>query len=350
VALLGILGLIIFVIGIAALFKGEIPQLRISNRKIAGLVVVAGLVVFFVAVAATDTEETPVAENEIEETVVPDEEDKEKDPEKEDEPLEENGEPAEDEKDEDTEEKPELKAYCFDVGQADATLLKGQEAKILIDAGHWQRSEVVSHLNSANVERIDKFIATHPHADHIGQADEVLNSFEIGKVWICGNEHDTQTYEDFVEAKEGENVRKPRKGEEYEVGNMEIEILNPASLTGDLHRDCLSLRIEYGEVSFLFTGDAEEDAEMAMLNSEQSLDADIYQLGHHGSRTSSNRPFLREVDPEVGIYSAGEDNEYGHPHDRITDKFDDKSIDMHGTKEYGTIKVITDGVDFEVVK
>jgi len=236
------------------------------------------------------------------------------------------------------------------VGQADATLLKGPEAKILIDAGHWERSDVVSHLNTVGVERIDKFIATHPHADHIGQAEEVLTSFEIGKVWVCGNEHDTQTYEDFVVAKENESVSKPRKGEEFEVGNMEIEILNPASLTGDLHRDCLSFRVDYGETSFLFTGDAEEDAEMAMLNSGKDLGADIYQLGHHGSRTSSNRPFLREMDPEVGIYSAGEDNEYGHPHDQITDKFDDKDIELYGTKEDGTIKVTTDGVDFEVVE
>jgi len=93
VAFLGLLGLIIFIIGLVALFKGEIPQLRIFNRKIAGVVVIAGLVVFFSAVAATDTEETPVAENEIEETMVPDEEDKEKDPEEDDEPLEENDEP-----------------------------------------------------------------------------------------------------------------------------------------------------------------------------------------------------------------------------------------------------------------
>src|SRR5699024_5171551 len=135
----------------------------------------------------------------------------------------------------------------------------------------------------------------------------------------------------------------PQVGEIFDVGSMELLVLHPESLTGGLNEDSLSIRFTYGDVSFVFTGDAYKNEDLMMLKRGLPLKADFLQLGHHGSSTSSDPTFIEAVDPNYAIYSAGLDNQYGHPHVEIVDYFKKTDITLLGTDIHGTIKVTTDG-------
>ena len=248
----------------------------------------------------------------------------------------------------------DLQVHYLDVGQADATLLVHDEVAVLIDAGHWQRSEVTGYLATLGIDRLDLVVITHPHADHIGQFDQVMAAVEVDEVWWSGSVTTTQTFERAVAALEASTAdyEEPRAGQSTTVGPLSFDIVNPPSnvdLT-DLHDASLGLRVTYGDVRFLFTGDAEAPAEQRMVaTADQQLAADILKLGHHGSNTSTTAPFLDAVGPQVAIYSAGVDNEYGHPHDEVIQRVQAAGIEIFGTPVHGTITVTTDGASWDII-
>ncbi|GGK35699.1 hypothetical protein GCM10010965_30830 [Caldalkalibacillus thermarum] len=243
-----------------------------------------------------------------------------------------------------------LYGHFIDVGQGDATLLQGPDFTVLIDAGRHDRNDVVPYLQSVGVESIDLLVLTHPHADHIGQADKVLNTFEVTEVWMSGDEHTSLTFERVIDAiaESGANYNEPRAGEVYEIGSLTIEVVNPDELTGDFHEGSISLRAIYGDIKFLFTGDAEAQTEKAMIERGHDLKAHIFQAGHHGSSTSNTQEFLEAVQPEIIIYSAGKDNPYGHPHKEVVQRILDMGIALYGTDVHGTVIVETDGKTYEI--
>ncbi|MDQ0338866.1 beta-lactamase superfamily II metal-dependent hydrolase [Caldalkalibacillus uzonensis] len=241
-------------------------------------------------------------------------------------------------------------AHFIDVDQGDATLLEGPDFTVLIDAGRHDRDDVVPYLKSVGVEYIDLIIGTHPHADHIGQLDRVLAEFPVQEVWMSGDTHSTRTFERAVEAilQSDATYYEPRAGETFEIGSLRIEVVHPETLTGDLDEGSISIRAVYGEVALLFTGDAGQASEQEMIARGHQLQADIFQLGHHGSSTSNGEEFLQAVKPKVAIYSAGQDNSYGHPHREVVQLISSLNIPLYGTAEHGTIWVITDGAEFSV--
>ncbi|MBR7554744.1 MBL fold metallo-hydrolase [Allobacillus sp. GCM10007491] len=247
-----------------------------------------------------------------------------------------------------------LTVHYIDVGQGDATLLQAVEGEetfnLLIDAGDWTGDEVVPYLKSQSVESLDVVIGTHIHADHIGQLDEVIQKFPVDEVWMTGNVHTTSAFEDVLTAIEQSEASyvEPRSGEEFEIGPFLVEVYHPTELSGDFNDDSISTRVTYGDVRFLFTGDAEAGAEEEMLANGFDLDADIFQLGHHGSSTSNTPAFVQAVDPEVAIYSAGLDNDYGHPHYETVELMNKMGIDLYGTEAHGTIVVESNGERFSV--
>ena len=247
----------------------------------------------------------------------------------------------------------DLEVHFIDVGQADATLLVHDEVAVLIDAGHWQRSDVVPYLRSQGVDALDLVVVTHPHADHIGQFDQVLDAFEVDEVWWSGSETTSQTFERSVAALEASTAvyEEPRAGDTTTLGPLGIEVLNPPVGVGlaDLHDASLALRITYGEVRLLFTGDAEAATEARMVDqSVELLAADVLQLGHHGSRTSTTAGFLSIVDPAIAIYSAGAGNSYGHPHGEVVSRVTAAGTELYGTDVHGSVLVTTDGSRIEV--
>ncbi|MFD2044776.1 MBL fold metallo-hydrolase [Ornithinibacillus salinisoli] len=245
----------------------------------------------------------------------------------------------------------ELSAHYIDVGQADATLLQFENYNILFDTGDWRGNEVVTYLQSQNITSLDLVIVSHPDADHVGQLEDVIRAFEVGEVWMSGNESSSKTFQSAVDAvlNSSADYYEPRTGETFEIGNMDIEVVYPNKITGKSNEESISALFTYGDITFLFTGDADTHAEQNMIDSGINLDADVLQLGHHGSTTSSDPAFLEAVSPDIAIYSAGTDNSYGHPHAEVVSYIQDAGISLYGTDVHGTIIVQTDGKKYDIL-
>jgi competence protein ComEC len=246
-----------------------------------------------------------------------------------------------------------LVVRVLDVGQGDAMLLTHPEVTLLIDTGRFDRSDVVPLLRRHGVTAIDVLVITHPHADHIGQFDRVMEAFPVAEVWWSGAVATTRTFERALAALEASDARyeEPRGGQVTTVGPLRIEVLHPGS--GDslrgLNDASISLRITYGAFRLITTGDAERAAEAQMVARwSDRLAADVLRLGHHGSSTSTTPAFLDAVSPSVAIYSAGAGNSYGHPHPEVVERITGRGIVLHGTDRDGTVTIETDGITFEV--
>lgn len=244
----------------------------------------------------------------------------------------------------------EMQVFYFDVGQAESTLLWGEDFAILIDAGDRYKTDVIDHLKGHNLKKVDLLILTHPHADHIGQAAAVLETFAVDELWMPGYEHTTLLYEQLLDTILDSDVDyyEPKTGEIFDFGQLTLEILNPVEVSNNIHDSGLVVRAVYGEISFLFTGDAERRTENRLLSQRLPIEAQILQLGHHGSRTSSTLDFLLAVRPEVAIYSAGLLNDYGHPHEEVINRLKILEVPIYGTDQHGTIVVKTDGNKYNI--
>ncbi|MGI2328672.1 MBL fold metallo-hydrolase [Planococcus sp. YIM B11945] len=243
-----------------------------------------------------------------------------------------------------------LKVHFIDVGQADSTLLELDGYTMLIDAGDWNSTAVIDYLKEQNIEKIDIAVGTHPDSDHIGQLADVVENFDVGEVWMPGNESSSDTFIRTLKAIDstGTDYYEPRTGETFDLGELEIEVLYPEEATGKANEESISFRLTYGDVRFVFTGDSGIKEEQNMIDSGMKLDADILHLGHHGSNTSTSNAFLKAVSPEVAIYSAGADNSYGHPHAEVIAAAENAGANVFGTDVNGTIIVETDGKTYSV--
>lgn len=248
-----------------------------------------------------------------------------------------------------------LTVHYIDAGQGDATLLTfaddDEEYAILYDTGDWQGSEVVPYLQNAGIEALDIVMISHPHADHIGQLADVLDEFSVGEVWMTGNTATSGVYERAAEAvlDSDADYDEPIAGDVFDIGPLTVDVLHPTNeLTGGLNEDSLSVLFTYGEIEFLFTGDAYVEQEQAMLSRTDNLSADFLQLGHHGSNTSSGEQFIQAVAPTYAIYSAGDGNSYGHPHQEVLDRLNSIDAKIYGTDVHGNIIVTTDGNEVEI--
>lgn len=247
-----------------------------------------------------------------------------------------------------------LTVHYIDAGQGDAALLQFTDNDdtytILYDSGDWQGDEVVPYLQQENIDFIDIVMISHPHADHIGQLENVLSNIEVGEVWMTENTANSNVYEGAAEAILASDVdyEEPEAGDVFDIGELTIQILHPKTLTGDLNEDSLSAHFSYGDTAFLFTGDAYVKQEQQMIDQDITIEADFLQLGHHGSDTSTSQTFLDAVKPTYAIYSAGKNNTYGHPHQEVLDRLDSSDIKTYGTDVHGNIIVTTDGVESEI--
>jgi len=243
----------------------------------------------------------------------------------------------------------ELKVHFIDVGQGDSILVDLGETEILIDGGD-KSSGIVEYLSDFVDEPLEVIVATHPHADHIGGLIGVLDAFEVDKIWLNGDTNTSQTYTQFMSAvnSEGAQVYEARRGDAIEVGELAFNVLHPVNLDNTANNNSIVLSLSYREINFLFTGDAEQEAEASMLTEGVVPDVEILKVGHHGSRTASSRQFLQVTKPERAIYMAGEGNSYGHPHQETLTALSEVGALVQGTDMYGTITITTDGEVFSV--
>lgn len=235
--------------------------------------------------------------------------------------------------------------HYIDVGQADSALIQlpnGQN--VVIDAGNNADSTlVVNYLKSKGVTKVDYVIGTHPDEDHIGGLDAVINNFAIGKVYLPARTSTTQTYNDVLTAvaNKGLTVTTAKMGVSLfnttaNTKTLEAHFVAPVKTTYTTNNNWSAVvRLVYGSTTFLFSGDAEVQAETDMVNSGQTLSANVLKVGHHGSDTSSTDAYLDKVKPQAAVISCGLNNSYGHPAQTTIDKLKARGIKIYRTDLQG---------------
>lgn len=245
----------------------------------------------------------------------------------------------------------EMRVHFIDVGQGDSILIESPNGKtMLIDGGvKGAGQQVVSYLKELGVNKLDQVVATHPDADHIGGLIPVLQTIPIEQFYDSGKVHTSQTFEEMLMAIDQKNIPYyvPKTGDLIEFDkDVTVKVLNANEHATDNNDASIVLKVAYGNVSFLLTGDAGIALEKEMMQND--VTATILKAGHHGSNTSSSEEFIRAVKPEVTILSYGEDNKYGHPHAEVVDRLQAMGSNIYATAESGTIIVATDGVNYTV--
>lgn len=246
-----------------------------------------------------------------------------------------------------------LTIHFLDVGQGDSILIEYDDKYMLIDAGENDQGEVVmNYLQGQGISTLDYLVATHPHSDHIGGMDDVLNNFQVEHFVDSGYPHTSKTYENMLTIIDQKDIpfEVVKAGQTIDFDPaVDIEVLNPASTySDDLNENSVVLKVTYGETSFLLMGDAGLESEENIMEAGYYVDSDILKVGHHASRSGSGPTFISTVSPEVSVIEVGSGNSYGHPHSEILKRLQEAST-VYRTDLDGTIIVTTDGSTYTVI-
>lgn len=244
-----------------------------------------------------------------------------------------------------------LVSHYIDVGQGDSEFIELPDGTtMLIDAGTADYGEtVVNYINDLGYKKIDYLVGTHPHADHIGGMQKVVQSFDIGSVYMPKASTNTKTYENLLtEIKnKGLKIKTAKAGVSIISDNdLKVDILAPnSSEYDDLNNYSAVVKITYKNNKFLYMGDAEKLSEDEIT---ADVSADVIKIGHHGSTSSSSKNFVKKVSPEYAVICVGKDNSYGHPKDSIVKRWKDIGAKILRTDEDGSITITSDGSDISV--
>ncbi|MDE7176727.1 MAG: MBL fold metallo-hydrolase [Lachnospiraceae bacterium] len=239
-----------------------------------------------------------------------------------------------------------MEVHFLDVGQGDSTLITCDGHAMLIDAGDDTKGTAIqNYLKKQNIKNLDYLILTHPDADHIGGAPVIITKFDITKVFVSNFEKDNQTYQKLIQALDDKRLKAitPAVSSKYSLGTAEFTILAPNDTYDTPNDSSIALLLKNGENTFLFTGDAGADAEKDILSTGINISADVYKVGHHGSKSSTSKEFFRTVDPTYAVISCGEGNYYGLPHAEVLNTLRINGVAVYRTDEDGTIIATSDG-------
>ena len=243
-----------------------------------------------------------------------------------------------------------LYVHYIDVGQGDSELVCCNGEYMLIDAGEPSASDaVLEYLDRHGIDKLDYLVCTHSHSDHCGGLDAVVESLEVGTVFTSPYAGDSPSYEIFTDAVYGAGLELtvPELGESYSLGEASFSFIGPLEDYDNTNDDSLVMRLEYGDTSFLFTGDMTAKAEKDLINDGASLRCDVLKVGHHGSSGSSCYQFLYEAQPSIGVISCEKGNSYGHPHEEALSRLNDADVTVYRTDLEGSIVIFSDGMKVE---
>ena len=239
-----------------------------------------------------------------------------------------------------------LRVDFLNVGQADCALLSTNGHYMVIDGGNnGDADTILSYLEGQGVEKLDAVVGTHPHEDHIGSLDAIINHFDVDAVYMPKIMHTSKTFEDVLDAvaNKGLKIKSPSPGDTIDFNGLEIEVLGPQREYKDFNNNSIVLKVNAGETAFLFTGDAEETAEKDILQADYDLQADVLKVGHHGSSTSRSQAFLQAVKPKYAVISVGVGNSYHHPEEEALQRLQSIGAEIYRTDLQGNIVCTTDG-------
>ena len=241
-----------------------------------------------------------------------------------------------------------LRVNYIDVGQGDSIFIQlPNKETMLIDAGEaYEVDNVINYLNNLGITKIDYAVGTHPHTDHIGGLEEVINTFDIGSIYMPRASSTSKTYEDLLTtiSNKGLKVKTAKSGVVVlDDDNLKLEFIAPNSDSySELNNYSAVLKLTYLDNTFLFMGDAETLSEDEIT---YDVDADVIKVGHHGSDSSSGIEFVKKVSPEYAIIMVGEGNSYNHPYQSIIDRYESVGAKVLRTDLDGNIVCDSDGVD-----
>lgn len=239
-----------------------------------------------------------------------------------------------------------MQVHFIDVGQGDSTLITCGGHAMLIDAGDDSKgTSIQNYLQKQEIEKLDYLVLTHPDSDHIGGAPVIITKFSVDKVFVSNYEKDNRTYQKLIQALDDKDLdySTPKPGTQYTLGTATITFLAPNDEYDNPNDASVALLIRNGNNTFLFTGDAGEDAENDILESGLAISADVYKVGHHGSKYSTSEDFFEAVDPSYAVISCAEGNSYGHPHAETLNTLRMNGVKVYRTDEEGTIIATSDG-------
>lgn len=241
-----------------------------------------------------------------------------------------------------------VNVYYIDVGQGDAALVDINGHYVMIDGGTDSSSgDTVEFIKSLGIRKFDCVIATHPHEDHIGGLDDIINAFGADKAYLSSGTTTTRTFENLLNALENTKTEIISAGAIFTVNDAKFEVFAPNSAEySELNNYSLCIRMTYGNIKFMFTGDAEHISEKEMLSNGYDVDSDVLKVAHHGSETSSSEEFIAAVSPDISVVSVGRNN-YGLPDKNIMDNLEACS-EVFRTDINGTVTVSTDGKEMNI--
>ena len=243
-----------------------------------------------------------------------------------------------------------LYVHYIDVGQGDCELICCDGEYMLIDAGVPDAGDtVVEYLENHSIDKLTYLVCTHPHADHCGGLDAVVENIEVETVFTSPYIGENKSYEYFENAVYDAELdfTVPELGEVFYLGEAKFRFLGPLQDYENVNDDSLVMRLEYGDTSFLFTGDMTSTAERDLLDEGLKVDCDVLKVGHHGSSGSSCYQFLYEAAPTIGVISCAVGNDYGHPHKETISRLSDAGVTVYRTDLDGTVIIFSDGMHVE---
>ena len=244
-----------------------------------------------------------------------------------------------------------LKVHYLDVGQGDSIFveLPNNETMLIDAAESYQSENIINYLKNLNYQKIDYVIGTHPHTDHIGGLKNIINTFEIGKIYMPKVVSTTKTYESLLMAIKDKNLKinTAKAGTSIiDTDALKINILAPNnSIYTELNNYSVVTKITYGTTKFLFMGDAEKLSENEI---KENVTADVIKIGHHGSNTSSSIDFIKKVNAKYGIISVGLNNKYNLPKEETITNWENSGTKIYLTSTNGTIRASSDGTNIKI--
>lgn len=238
--------------------------------------------------------------------------------------------------------------HFIDVGQADSALVTCEGHSMLIDGGNADDSNLVySVLQRETDGHLDYVVGTHAHEDHIGGLSGAFEADTADVTFCPVTEYDSKAFRNFkTRADErGGGITIPAVGDTFTLGEASVTVVAVNSVPEDTNNTSIVIRIVYGDTSFLFTGDAEQETEEKILESGQDIESTVLKVGHHGSSTSTSQAFLDAVSPTYAVISCGKDNSYGHPHSETLAKLASAGVEVLRTDELGDIYCTSDGTE-----
>ena len=251
----------------------------------------------------------------------------------------------------------ELAVHYIDVGQGDSALIQYDGKNALVDSGDVSATdEIISYLNSHSVSKIDLLIVSHPDSDHIGAMSKVVDNFDIGEIYMPPLSDDlvptTNVYTNLLLSisRKGLKITLAEAGDTIPFGDLVLRCVAPQGEFASTNNSSIAFKLEYGETSFLFTGDMEKESERSTMQKKYDVSADVLKVAHHGSKSSTTEDFLEAVSPRIAVISVGEDNKYKHPSESVLEALSERGIEIYRTDLDGDIVIISDGKELSVTK